>query len=94
MPITLELNKAITLGSRKQQAFLTQRRRQTQKTYQNRSHPERTKQEKVIARDIPEADISEMPDGKFKTTNMKILAGIGENMEYIRDTTVAEIKEF
>lgn len=34
-----------------------------------------------------------MPDGKFKATNIKILAGIEENMEDIRDTTVAEIKE-
>lgn len=51
------------------------------------------KQEKITARDIPEGDISDMPDGKFKATNIKVLSGVEEIMEVIRDTTVAEIKE-
>lgn len=51
------------------------------------------KQVKVTARDIPEGDISDMPDGKFKATTIKMLCGVEKSMEVIRGTTVAEIKE-
>ena len=53
---------------------------------------QKKEQEKVIAGDIIKTDISNMPDGEFKATIIRILAGLEKNMEEIRETLTSEIK--
>jgi len=49
---------------------------------------------KVMARDLRKTDVSSMPDGEFKATIIRILAGLEKRMERIRETLTTEIKEF
>ena len=51
-------------------------------------------QDKVMARDLSKTDISGMPDGEFKATIIRILAGLKKRIEDIRETLTTEIKEF
>ena len=44
-------------------------------------------------RDLSETDKSNVPDGEFKTTIIRILTGLEKRMEGISDTLTTEIKE-
>ena len=72
------------------QAFLTQRRIQKIPRWENSS---KKKKENVTTRDLIETDISNMPDGEFKATIIRILSGLEKSMEDIRETLSAETKE-
>ena len=50
-------------------------------------------QDKAMARDLSETDISNMPEGEFKATIIKILNGLEKIIEHIRKTLITEIKE-
>ena len=50
-------------------------------------------QDKVMARDLSETDIRNMPDGTFKATITRILTGFEKTMEDFREALTAEIKE-
>ena len=42
-----------------------------------------TKEDKSMVRDLSETDISNMPDGEFKATMIRILTGLEKRMEDI-----------
>ena len=46
-----------------------------------------------MARNLIETDTSNMPDGKFKATIIRILSGDKKRIEDFRETLTAEIKE-
>ena len=52
-------------------------------------------QDKVTARDLGKTDISSMPDGEFKATIIRILAGLEKRMEFFREslTTAMRVKK-
>ena len=50
-------------------------------------------QGKAMARDISQTGISNMPDGEFKATIIRILTEIGKRMEDFRKILTTEIKE-
>ena len=50
-------------------------------------------QEKVMVRDLIETDISNMTDGEWKATIIRILAGFEKSMENIRENLNTKIKE-
>ena len=50
-------------------------------------------QDKVTARDLGKTDISSMPDGEFKATIIRILAGLEKRMETFREALGTQIKE-
>ena len=50
-------------------------------------------EDKVITRDLSETDISNMPDGEFKATVIRILTGFDKRIEDISETLTTEIKE-
>ena len=43
-------------------------------------------QDKAMARDLSKTDTSNVPDGKFKATIIRILTGLGKRMEDISET--------
>ena len=47
----------------------------------------------VTARDLIKTDISNMPDGEFKATILRILTGLEKHMEDIRETLTMETKK-
>ena len=57
-----------------------------------RNSSQKKEQEKVRAKDLSETDISNMPDGEFKATIIRILAGLEKSMKNIRETLTAEIE--
>lgn len=50
-------------------------------------------QDKAMVRDLREKDISNMPNGEFKATIMRLLTGLKKRMEDIREALTAEIKD-
>ena len=52
------------------------------------------RQDKAMARDLNEIDISSMPGGQFKVTVIKILTGLEKRVKNISETLTTEIKEF
>ena len=52
------------------------------------------KQDKVMASDLNETDINNMPNGEFKATIIKMLNSHGKRMDVIREILTTEIKEF
>ena len=49
-------------------------------------------QDKASARDLSETAISNMPDGAFKATIIRILTGLEKRIEDISETLITEIK--
>ena len=47
---------------------------------------------KATARDVSKIDVSNMPDGEFKATIIRILTGLEKRIEDIRDALMKEIK--
>ena len=47
-----------------------------------RNSSQKKKQEKVMARDLIETDISNMPDPEFKATIIRIVAGLEKSIEH------------
>ena len=50
-------------------------------------------QDKATARDICETDISNMADGEFKATIIRLLTGPEKRLEDINENLTTEIKE-
>ena len=50
-------------------------------------------QDNITARDLSKSHISNMPDGQFKATIIRILPGLEETIEDITETLTIEIKE-
>ena len=50
-------------------------------------------QDKAMAKDLSNTDISNMPDGEFKVTIIRIHTGLEERIEDISETLTTEIKE-
>ena len=50
-------------------------------------------QDHTTARDLSKTDISNMPDGEFKATIIRILTGLEKRIEDISETLTTEIKE-
>ena len=50
-------------------------------------------QHKATARDLSETDISNMPDGEFEATIIRILTGLEKRIEDISETLTIVIKE-
>ena len=51
------------------------------------------RQDKATARDLSKADISNMPDGEFKATIIRILTGLEKRMEDFREALNAGINQ-
>ena len=51
-------------------------------------------QNKATARDLGKTGMSNLPDGEFKATIIRILTGLEKRIEDIRETFTTEIKEF
>ena len=47
----------------------------------------------AMARDLRETDISNIPDGEFKATIIRILTGVEKKIEDISKTLTTEIKD-
>ena len=50
-------------------------------------------QDKARTRDLSEADISNMPDGEFKATIIRILTGLEKRIANISETLTIQIKK-
>ena len=50
-------------------------------------------QDNTTARDLSKSHISNMPDGEFKATIIRILPGLEETIEDITEILTIEIKE-
>ena len=59
----------------------------------NFSQVKKKKKDKTTARDLSRTDISNMPDGEFKATILRILTGLEKRTEAISETLTTEIKE-
>ena len=58
-----------------------------------RNSSQKKEQDKVMARDLTKTGITNMPDGEFKATIIRILAGLEKSREDFREALSAEIKE-
>ena len=58
-----------------------------------RNSSQKKEQDKVMARDLTKTGISNMPDGEFKATIIRVLAGLEKSREDFREALSAEIKE-
>ena len=61
-------------------------------TRQGNSLQNKGQKEKMV-KDLVNADISKMSELEFKTTTVRILAGLGNSIEDTRESLSAEIKE-
>ena len=50
-------------------------------------------QNKAKARDLSKMDISNIPDGEFKETTLRMLTGLEKRIEDIRETLTIKIEE-
>ena len=71
----------------------TEEDRDLAKTRTWRNSSPTKKQEKVMARDLIETDVNNMPYPEFKAAIIGMLAGVKKNIEDIRDTLTTEIKK-
>ena len=72
----------------------TQKKTETWTNCQDKvMHPKRKKQEKVIARGLIETDESNIPDPEFKSTIIRILAGLAKSIKDTRESLAIEIKD-
>jgi len=58
-----------------------------------RNSSQKKEQEKVTARDLIETDLNKMPEPEFKTTIIRILAGLDKSIEHTRESLTTEIKD-
>ena len=58
-----------------------------------RDSSQKKEQERVMAREQFRTDINNMPDPEFKTTIIRILAGLEKSIEDIRESLTAKIEE-
>ena len=58
-----------------------------------RNSSSKKEQEKVTARNQIKTDISNMPDPEFKTTTIRILAGLEKSMEETREFLTTKVKD-
>ena len=68
--------------------FLTQRNRQKdlEKMRRQRNSPQIKEQDKAMARDLSDADISNMTDREFKVMIIRILTGLKNGVEDLSET--------
>ena len=57
------------------------------------SSPQKKEQEEMTARDLINRDISKMSELEYKTTIIRILAGVEKNIEDTRESLSVEIKK-
>ena len=50
-------------------------------------------QDKVMARDLIKTDVSNMTEGEFRATIIRILSGLRKRMEEFREALITEVKE-
>ena len=74
--------------------FLTQRNRHRKpdKNKRQRNLPQMKEQDKAIARDLSETDISNMPDEEFKATIIRKLTRLEKKVEHMKETLNTEIR--
>ena len=58
-----------------------------------RNSPQKKDQEEITTRDLLKTDISNISEQEFRTTVIKILAGLERSIEDTRETLAAEIKD-
>ena len=68
-----------------------QKKTETQTKCNDRGiHPKKKEQEKVTARNLSEAEISNMHDPEFKATIIRILTGLEKRNEDMSETLITE----
>ena len=58
-----------------------------------RNSPQKKEKEKVTAKDLIETDMRNMPDPEFKTTIIRMLAGLEKSIEDTKESLTAKIKD-
>lgn len=88
------LNIAISLRSREHNRLSQHTEdRDLEKMRRWRNSFQKKEQEKVTARNLIETDLSKMPEPEFKTTIVRILAGLDKSINNTRESLTTEIKK-
>ena len=54
---------------------------------------QKKEQEEVMAKDIIKTDLNNMPESEFKTTIIRIQAGLEKNIEKTKEFLTTEVKD-
>ena len=73
--------------------FPNTQKTESSKMPRQRNSSQKKEQEEVTARNLIKTDISNIPESEFKTTLIRILAGLEKSIEDTMESLTAEIKK-